>query len=262
LPGVSLTLSELADIELLRAIDLASDSPMMLVGNGMGQTLIGNAGNNLLNGLGGDDLLHGNAGNDVLDGGTGNDTLIGGTGDDLYQVDSLLDLIVETSGQGVDEVRTTVIFALAPLADVETLRVLDPNSTNPLHLTGNGMGQTLVGNAGDNLLYGLGGDDVLTGGAGSDVFVLTETGWSDRITDFERGIDKVDLSQIDAVLTLAGDQAFTYIGDAAFSGSAGQVRSFVEGGVNYVAGDVDGNGIADFLINLGAIQISGSDLLL
>ena len=32
--------------------------------------------------------------------------------------------------------------------------------------------------------------------------------------------------------------------------------------VSYVAGDVDGNGTADFLINLGTVTVDGSDILL
>lgn len=260
--SVHYKLGAFADVETLRAIDLESTSPIELVGNGMGQSLIGNAGNNLLNGLGGDDVLTGNGGNDVMDGGTGNDTMLGGLGGDLYYVDSALDVIIETSGQGFDEVRTTVSYDLGALADIEILRVLDANSTTAVRLTGNGMGQTLVGNAGDNVLNGLGGDDILSGGSGNDIFVFTEIGWTDRITDFERGVDKIDLRAIDAVSSLAGDQAFTYIADAAFTGIAGQLRSFAEGGINYVSGDVNGDGIADFLINVGSVQTNASDILL
>ena len=61
---------------------------------------------------------------------------------------------------------------------------------------------------------------------------------------------------------MAGNQAFAFIGAAAFTGAAGQLRSYTSGGSNFVAGDVNGDGIADFTIATGASQAVLSDFFL
>ncbi len=53
---------------------------------------------------------------------------------------------------------------------------------------------TLSGGAGSDWLHDGGGLDVLTGGAGADVFVLAKDSQADRITDFQIGVDRIDLS--------------------------------------------------------------------
>ncbi|UVO55318.1 cadherin domain-containing protein [Sphingomonas sp. SUN039] len=120
---------------------------------------------------------------------------------------------------------------------------------------------TLTGGAGADRVYGGGGGDVLTGGAGADTFLydrLTDsfgatTATRDRILDFTAG-DKIDLSGIDAI-TGGADDAFSFIGNAAFGNVAGQLRATdIGGGVFNVEGDVNGDGIADFalLVTAGA----------
>ena len=54
---------------------------------------------------------------------------------------------------------------------------------------------------------------------------------------FERGVDVLNLAGIDANSAAAGNQAFDYVGGAAFSG-AGDLR--YAGGV--LSGDVNGDG--------------------
>ena len=86
----------------------------------------------------------------------------------------------------------------------------------------------LIGGRDDDLLLGGAGHDVLTGSQGADTFIFTKLSDSrpdatrDRISDFHSGVDKIDLSVIDAEATAAGNQAFDYIDTAAFS-AAGQV---------------------------------------
>ena len=77
-----------------------------------------------------------------------------------------------------------------------------------------------------------------------------------RQTSISRGThawtvgDRVDLSAIDADTNQAGNQAFTYIGAASFSG-AGQLQVTASGTANtIIRGDVDGDGTADLLIKL------------
>ncbi len=95
------------------------------------------------------------------------------------------------------------------------------------------------------------------GGEGSDIFqfrdILDSTvSAPDRVIDFAADRDKIDLSFIDANSSLDGDQAFTSIGSAAFSKKAGELRYAVDSatGAWKVEGDVNGDGIADFLINV------------
>jgi Ca2+-binding RTX toxin-like protein len=53
---------------------------------------------------------------------------------------------------------------------------------------------TLTGGAGDDILIGGTGSNRMTGGAGRDVFVISAGGWTNRITDYERTLDRLDLS--------------------------------------------------------------------
>ena len=128
-------------------------------------------------------------------------------------------------------------------------------------LTGGAGKDTLAGDAGNDTLTGGGGNDTLAGGVGKDklyggadddTFVFGDPAEStvagpDRIFDWNAG-DKINLAGIDADSTLAGDQAFVFIGAAAFSG-AGQLRA-VSGTDTVVTADLDGDGAADFRINL------------
>ena len=98
---------------------------------------------------------------------------------------------------------------------------------------------TLRGDAGDDvirggtqgdLIVGGAGRDRLVGGAGNDVFdfnLSTESGSGrltrDVVTDFTSGEDVLNLATIDAQAGVAGNQRFSFIGSAAFSGE-GQIR--------------------------------------
>jgi Ca2+-binding RTX toxin-like protein len=61
-------------------------------------------------------------------------------------------------------------------------------------ILGGGGNDTLRGAGGDDILVDGTGRDVLEGGAGADIFVLLRDGQEDRITDFEPGTDRLDLS--------------------------------------------------------------------
>ncbi len=66
-------------------------------------------------------------------------------------------------------------------------------------------GYELDGGAGNDTLYDSAGDDTLTGGAGADIFVFGFLTGQDIITDFEDGLDKINLSALpDEVMVLDG----------------------------------------------------------
>jgi Ca2+-binding RTX toxin-like protein len=129
-------------------------------------------------------------------------------------------------------------------------------------IRGNAGNNTLVGGLGDDIITGGGGKDLVTGGGGLDRFVIegmTDSGVSfaqrDVINTFAHG-DKIDLRPLDARTDVAGDQAFAFIGAAAFSGVSGQLRfdmtNISPTGVKAytVWGDVDGDRAADFSLQI------------
>jgi serralysin len=113
------------------------------------------------------------------------------------------------------------------------------------YLVGNNAGNTLDGGAGDDVLNGLGGADRLYGGSGADEFRFTELGATDRIADYEPGVDFLNLSFIDADAKSDGDQAFSVV--AAFSKTPGQLTLAWDNTHNQtvVSLDVNGDGRSD-----------------
>ena len=96
--------------------------------------------------------------------------------------------------------------------------------------------------------------------------VITDfTDHGSTVAPLSTGADLIDLSAIDANTGVAGNQAFTFnpaVG-AAFSGSAGSLVWKQFSGSAVVFGDVDGDGIADFAIQLnGQHMLSASDFVL
>ena len=114
--------------------------------------------------------------------------------------------------------------------------------------------------------YGGAGADMMYGGTGRRL-VLFRLRRRDRptasrmtiIVDFSSAEgDRICLSGIDANTTVAGNQAFTYIGAAAFTGVAGQLN-YIGG---FVQGDTNGDRVADFRIEVNAFSLSATDFLL
>lgn len=63
-------------------------------------------------------------------------------------------------------------------------------------LLGQGQGDTLVGGGGDDILVSGDGGTVMRGGAGNDIFVIREGSGATTIADFDRGGDRLDLSDL------------------------------------------------------------------
>ena len=209
-----------------------------LIGGIGNDRFTGNTGANDLSGQGGSDQLFGLGGADNLSGGAGNDNLQGGNGDDALNGDDGLDTLL--GGGGLDT------------------------------LSGGNGNDQLRGGAGIDSLNGGAGRDVLIGGdfvlgafpgdGAADTFVFNDVTDSiaggatrDIIRDFEQTFDIIDLSAIDAI-TGGSDDAFTLIGPAAFSGTAGELRAFNAGANTVVRADVDGDGTADFEILINGIH--------
>ena len=139
-----------------------------------------------------------------------------------------------------------------------------------LRLFGGKAGDTLKGGGQNDLIHGGLGADILAGNGGADAFRFQEVAESslssmDRILDFTPGVDKIELDRIDANSLVGGDQAFSWIGTSAFSGTAGELRTVQYGGNWFIVGDTDGDTAADLVISLtlqGPTPLSAGDFLL
>ncbi|MBR1277686.1 M10 family metallopeptidase C-terminal domain-containing protein [Bradyrhizobium sp. AUGA SZCCT0283] len=137
-------------------------------------------------------------------------------------------------------------------------------------LSGGGGNDTLIGGAGNDTLIGGSGVDNLTGGGSGDIFVFllgnssATSGQHDRITDFVSGTDDIDLSGFDAISSTGSYDQFKFLATASFSGAAGELNYFYNSstGVTTLQGDTNGDGVADFAIDLtGNVAISLADLI-
>jgi len=84
----------------------------------------------------------------------------------------------------------------------------------------------------------------------------------DVLLDFTSGIDRIDLSAIDAIAGTVADDAFAFIGTTAFSNQAGQLRFEAADGLVHIYGDVDGNGVADLHIIASGPHVLAADFIL
>jgi len=240
-----------------------------------------------------DQKLVGSAGADVLIGNTGDDTLNGGAGADVLTGGAGRDVVTHTdatAGVWVDLQNPNFMKGDAlgdVITDVEVIhgtRFADQlrGDAGDNEFYGGAFSDRLYGRAGNDLLFGEGGADALYGNTGADVmtggegwvrdrFIYFSTadsrpgaGQRDIITDFQTGKDRIEISRFDADPVTPGNQVFAFIGDAAFSG-VGQVRyeQNLGAGHTLVQADIDGDGAADFEIELtGVIDLISSDFLL
>jgi Ca2+-binding RTX toxin-like protein len=179
----------------------------------------------VLNGGDGDDLFI------VRDANDGADILFGGAGSDT------LDLSAMTGGAVID------LGAYTAIGTVRAEGVTD-------HLIGV---ENVIGSTGADVIKASLGINVMTGGDGEDIFVFVSAGTADGdvITDFRPG-DKIDLSGIDAMMGVNGNQEFT-LSNVATTGAGNLVIREVataEGVDTIIDGFTDADDDVDFSITL------------
>ena len=218
------------------------------------------AGNDMVTGGTAKDLISGGDGNDILSGGTGAaNELGGGAGDDIYISAAVGDSVIEASGGGNDEIRTTQAIFVNK-ANVETLRFTD----GAAHF-GAGIAQddVIIGNTGRDDLFGRGGNDTLIGGSGAsntliggtgdDLYVVASVG-DTIIENAGEGTDEVETTL--AQFTLRDNvEILTFTGTGAFTGIGSSTNNILYGGA--------GN---DFLSAMGGndkiVGGAGDDILI
>jgi len=166
----------------------------------------------------GNDIITGSSRRDALIGGNGKDALVGNAGDD--------------------------------------------------QLAGGGNKDVLNGGNNNDILAGDAGADSLTGGNGNDAFdfnLIADSGKTattrDVIADFTVDassgaafIDRLDFSTIDAKAGTVINDAFSFIGGAAFS-AEGQIRAIQQGANTLVQVNTAGNGGADMVVLLANFTV-------
>jgi Ca2+-binding RTX toxin-like protein len=185
----------------------------------------------------GNDIIVGNASGNSIAGGLGDDTIDGGAGIDVLHGDA-----------GNDD-----MFG----------------GDDPDAMLGGSGDDFMDGGTGADDLYGDFGKDLMTGGDDADRFIFTALGDSrkgaarDVILDFSSiDGDEIVLSAIDAKKGGA-DNAFHFIGAKAFHHKAGELHFVNKGAFLLVEGDVNGDGKADFQIEVhGVATLTAGDFSL
>ncbi|PXX14766.1 Ca2+-binding RTX toxin-like protein [Nitrosomonas ureae] len=216
---------------------LTGAQPINGIGNDKANTITGNSAVNRLNGA---------AGNDIIIGGLGADIMIGGLGNDSYIVENSGDVITENLNGGVDNVSSSVNYALSDFIEELTL-----TGTSPINGTGNAQANTIIGNsaanklkgaAGNDILNGVLGADTMTGGLGNDNYIVDNVG--DKIVENLNGnFDSVSSS---VTYTLSAYiEELTLKGTSAINGTGNLQANTIVG--NTAANQLNGNGGNDIL---------------
>ena len=289
--------------------------------------VFGGAGDDTIRDRGtGNDTMYGMDGNDTIYAGLGHDTINGGVGFDTlsYRYSEQIAAVDLQAGHALSEGIDTIVsienlegssWDDVLLGSTEANRIEGGNGQDRIEgragddfLNGmskndtinGGFGSDLVkgelgddrldGSFGNDTVWGGSGNDIMTGGTLADIFYYTSTSdiaAFDTITDFQHGVDKIHLSNIDARPDVAGDQAFHF--DSTPDGSAeefldglsddwsgllsgepgpwingdrGEIEYRHSGGYTYVYLSY-GDGLIDSSIRLnGTVNLAASDFVL
>ncbi len=248
----------------------------------------------------GNDVIKGSAFADVLYGYKGNDTIAASAGDTVNGGDTKDKDTITFVDAGVG-VQLTLNKGVVAAFDIGgTLGSV----VNVENVTGSGFGDTITGDIDGNVLKGEGGDDVLdgaagadtidggagndtiiggagkdmlSGGADADVFKylsVADVAKGEIITDFQPGIDKIDLSAIDAMVSASPGVDDAFIFDAVMGSSKSAVaqghiswyKVDKAGDANdrtYILVNVDADTKPNMIIELkGAFDLTAADFIL
>ncbi len=261
-----------------------------IVGTSSDETINGNANANAIHGYEGNDIINGGAGQDTINAGMGDDLIIdsqnaaasntdiidGGDGIDTYAALGIFwapgvtfnlstGLQTVTSGTVRDTFANIENITIAGTASIigddmnNRLEASDILGAGDNTISGNGGSDILIGNGGNDTLNGGDQSDTLHGGEGNDI--LNGDAGADTINGGD-GQDQLDGGNNNDML-FGGDDAFTFIGTGGFTNTAGEVRYAFGGSHTIVSADVDGDGVADFQIDLnGNINLLSNDFML
>lgn len=228
------------------------------------ENVIGGSGNDTITGSTLANILRGGAGTDVINAGNGNDTFVAvaGDGNDTY------------NGQG-----GTDTLDLSAITTATTVRLDTGTQTASGVSIGNdtlSSIERIIGGSGIDTITAGNAPETFTGNGGADIFQFRSagaigSGAGNRavITDFTHGVDKIDLSFLDANQNAGGTQHFAFGGiiSGAQNPALGQVAirhvTLVDGAHTYIEGNIQGfGGNNDFQIDLlGNITVDANDFL-
>ena len=259
-------------------IDFGGTHGVYMIGSEVGDLLIGSANSDAIVGNGGDDYLIGGRGQDYLYGGAGADVFGYSSVVDSNTTtgaDYISDFV-----SGVDKIEmrdlpatqislirdgfSTYLFGATPDGAFQLVGFgsalqgsdisysgsfgifMVGTASNDL-LIGSNRGDAIVGGGGADAMIGGAGADALFGGAGGDAFYYfaasdSTVAVSDRILDFQSGVDRVDLT---TVRTGASD-----VYGIAYSG-----------GGSFLFVDLGGNGTNDMLITFANATVTTADIV-
>ena len=201
--------------------ELAVLAGVMLAGAVMAATIVGTPQ---------PDVLEGTPDADTIIGKGGADTMMGFGGNDTYFVGQSDDEVLESAGDGIDTIKSTVSYQL-PIF-VENLTLL---GTGAINATGNGLNNRLTGNVASNLLNGRIGADRMTGLSGDDTYFVDAAG--DVVVESPGGGDDTvrssvtyQLSNNVEALLLIGTDAINGVGNGLANAMTGNASSNVLNG--------------------------------
>jgi hypothetical protein len=151
---------------------------------------------------------------------------------------------------------TTIVDFSNPAASTQALAAYKAAGVPKTTVLGNGVASAHLGAlSGETNFVGGFSPQYLFGGQGANILTYLAIGdGGDRMSAFDPAKDVIDLSHIDADITTAGVQSFTFIGSAPFSGGA-QVRYQLNptNNTTLVQAALAGDTTADFSITLGGL---------